>query len=187
MLIQATQLRPGMVLEYNKELWRVMAISHITPGNWRGMVQTKLRNIKTGSQTENRFRSEDRVERVILSQVEMEFLYRDGDDFHFMNTETYDQITMPKELIEDVVGFLSPNLKVEVEFYESTPLNVTLPKTIDLKVARTDPGMRNAAVTNTLKPATMETGLVVQVPHFVSEGEVITINTETREYVARAK
>ena len=187
MLIQATQLRPGMVLEYNRELWRVMAISHITPGNWRGMVQTKLRNIKTGSQTENRFRSEDRVERVILSQVEMEFLYQDGDDFHFMNTETYDQITMPKELIEDVVGFLSPNLKVEVEFYETTPLNVTLPKTIDLKVARTDPGMRNAAVTNTLKPATMETGLVVQVPHFVSEGDVITINTETREYVARAK
>jgi len=187
MLIQATQLRPGMVLEYNKELWRVMAISHITPGNWRGMVQTKLRNIKTGSQTENRFRSEDRVERVILSQVEMEFLYQDGDDFHFMNTETYDQITMPKELIEDVVGFLSPNLKVEVEFYETTPLNVTLPKTIDLKVARTDPGMRNAAVTNTLKPATTETGLVVQVPHFVSEGDVITINTETREYVARAK
>ncbi|MFZ0890503.1 MAG: elongation factor P [Candidatus Binataceae bacterium] len=187
MLIQATQLRPGMILEYNRELWRVMAISHITPGNWRGMVQTKLRNIKTGSQTENRFRSEDRVERVILSQVEMEFLYQDGGDFHFMNTETYDQITMPKELIEDVVGFLSPNLKVEVEFYETTPLNVTLPKTIDLKVARTDPGMRNAAVTNTLKPATMETGLVVQVPHFVSEGDVITINTETREYVARAK
>ncbi len=187
MLIQATQLRPGMVLEYNKELWRVMAISHITPGNWRGMVQTKLRNIKTGSQTENRFRSEDRVERVILSQVEMEFLYQDGDDFHFMNTETYDQITIPRELIEDAVPFLTPNLKVEVEFYETTPLNAALPKTINLKVARTEPGMRSAAVTNTLKPATMETGLVIQVPHFVAEGDVITINTETREYVARAK
>lgn len=187
MLIQATQLRPGFVIEYNKDLWRVMTISHITPGNWRGMVQTKLRNLKTGSQTENRFRSEDRVERIILSQVEMEFLYSDGDQHHFMNTETYDQIAIPSELIEDVLQFLKPNTKVEVEFYESTPLNVRPPKTVDLRVVRTDPGIKTAAVTNTLKPATMETGLVVQVPHFVSEGDVITINTETHEYMARAK
>ncbi len=187
MLIQATQLRSGMVIEYNKDLWRVMTITHITPGNWRGMVQTKLRNIKMGTQTENRFRSEDRVERVILSQVQMEFLYRDGDDFHFMNTETYDQVTIPRELIEDVEQLLTPNMQVEVEFYENTPLNATLPKTVNLKVVRTDPGMRSAAVTNTLKPATMETGLVIQVPHFITEGEVITINTESREYLARAK
>ncbi len=187
MLIQATQLRPGMVLEYNKDLWRVMNVLHITPGNWRGMVQTKLRNVKTGTQTENRFRSEDRVERVVLSQTMMQFLYQDGDDFHFMNTETYDQITIPRDLIEDQVGFLTPNMEVQVEFYETTPLNVTLPKTVDLKVVQTDPGMRNAAVTNTLKPATVETGLVVQVPHFVNEGETITINTETREYAGRTK
>jgi len=187
MLIQATQIRPGMVIEHNKDLWRVMTITHITPGNWRGMVQTKLRNLKTGSQTENRFRSEDRVERHILNQVEMEFLYDDGDQFHFMNTETYDQTTIPRDIIEDVVEFLTPNMKVVVESYETTPLNVSLPKTVNLKVARTDPGMKSAAVTNTLKPATMETGLVVQVPHFVSEGDVITISTDTREYVARAK
>jgi len=187
MQIPATQLRPGMVLEYNKDLWRVMTITHITPGNWRGMVQTKLRNVKTGTQTENRFRSEDKVERVILNQSKMQFLYQDGDDYHFMNTETFDQITIPHELIEDVAGFLTPNMEVEVEFYETTPLNVTLPKTVNLKVVQTDPGMRNAAVTNTLKPATLETGFVVQVPHFVAEGEVITINTETKEYMARAK
>src|SRR6266478_4729168 len=113
MLIQATQLRPGMVLDYNGALWRVM-------------VQTKLRNIKSGSQTENRFRSEDRVERVILDQVQMEFLYREGDQFHFMNTETYDQITLPKEMVEGVEGFLTPDLQVEVEFYETTALNVTV-------------------------------------------------------------
>jgi elongation factor P len=187
MLIQATQLRPGMVLEYNGGLWRVMTINHITPGNWRGMVQTKLRNIQSGTQTENRFRSEDRVERVILDQVQMEFLYREGKDFHFMNTENYDQITLPGDLVEDVEGFLTPNLKVEVEFYDSTPLNVTLPKTIALKVVETEPGIRTAAVTNTLKPAKTETGLVVQVPHFVNEGDVITINTETREYASRTK
>jgi elongation factor P len=187
MLIQATQLRPGMILEYNGALWRIMTINHITPGNWRGMVQTKLRNIKTGGQTENRFRSEDRVERVILDQVEMEFLYREGNDFHFMNTETYDQITLPEELVEDVEGFLTPNMKVEVEFYESTPLNVTLPKTVELRVVETEPGNRTAAVTNTLKPAKTDTGLVIQVPHFVNEGDLITINTETREYLSRSK
>ena len=187
MLIQATQLRQGMILEYNNGLWRVMAISHITPGNWRGMVQTKLRNVKTGTQTENRFRSEDRVERVILSQVEMEFLYQEGDDFHFMNTETYDQITIPKELIEDVVGFLTPNLKVEVEFHETTPLNVSLPKTVNLKVVQTDPGMKSAAVTNTLKPATMETGLVVQVPPFINQGEKIRVDTAEGKYLERVK
>ncbi len=187
MLIQATQLRAGMVVEYNDDLWRVMTITHITPGNWRGMVQTKLRNIKTGSQTENRFRSEDRVERVILSQHRMQFLYREGEDYHFMNTETYEQITMPRELLEDVVGLLSANLEVEVEFYETTPLNVTLPKTVSLKVVSTEPGMRSAAVTNTLKPATLETGMVIQVPHFVAEGDTITINTETREYLSRSK
>jgi elongation factor P len=187
MLLQSTQLRPGMIIEYNRELWRVMTIQHITPGNWRGMVQTKLRNIRTGSQTENRFRSEDKVERVILSQAEMEFLYQDGNDFHFMNTENYEQITIPKDMIEDVVPFLIPNMKVEVESHEGTPLNVTPPKSVAMKVIRTDPGMRSAAVTNTLKPATMETGLIVQVPHFVQEGEVITINTETREYQSRSK
>jgi elongation factor P len=187
MLIQATQLRPGMVLEYNNGLWRVMTISHITPGNWRGMVQTKLRNIKTGTQTENRFRSEDRVERVILDQVRMQFLYQEGDDFHFMNTETYDQVSLPRDLIEDVGQFLTPNMEVEVEFQDSTPLNVSVPKTVNLKVVATDPGVKTAAVTNTLKPATTETGLVVQVPHFVSEGDVITINTETGEYQSRTK
>ena len=187
MLIQATQLRPGMIVEYNKDLWRIMTITHITPGNWRGMVQTKLRNIKTGSQTENRFRSEDRVERVILNQSKMQFLYQDGDDFHFMNTENYEQITIPKDLIEDVVGFLTPNLEVEVEFYETTPLNVTLPKTVALKVVQTDPGMKTAAVNNTLKPATLETGMTINVPHFVTEGDTITINTETKEYLSRSK
>jgi elongation factor P len=187
MLIQATQLRPGMVLEYNSALWRVMTINHITPGNWRGMVQTKLRNIRTGSQTENRFRSEDRVERVILDQHQMEFLYREGNDFHFMNTETYDQITLPEEMVADVEGFLTPNMQVEVEFYESTPLNVTPPKTVTLKVVETEPGNRSAAVTNTLKPAKTDTGLVIQVPHFVNEGDVITISTETKEYLSRTK
>ena len=127
MVLPATQLRAGMIIEYNNDLWRVMTITHITPGNWRGMVQTKLRNIKTGSQTENRFRSEDRVERVILEPDQMQFLYQDGDDYHFMNTENYEQIPLDATL-GDSVKYLIPNLEVQVEFYETTPLNVTLPK-----------------------------------------------------------
>jgi len=104
-----------------------------------------------------------------------------------VTTETYDQITLPEELVEDVEGYFTPNLQVEVEFYETTPLNVSVPKTVALKVIQTEPGIRTAAVTNTLKPATTETGLVIQVPHFVNEGDVITINTETKEYVSRTK
>jgi elongation factor P len=104
-----------------------------------------------------------------------------------MNTQTYDQITLPKEMVEAVEGFLTPNTQVEVEFFDSTPLNVTLPKTVNLKVVATDPGMKSAAVTNTLKPATTETGLVIQVPHFVVEGDIVTINTETHEYLSRSK
>jgi len=176
-----------MVIEHHKELWRIMTLTHHTPGNWRGMVQTKLRNIKNQSQSENRFRSEDRVERVILSQVQMEFLYRDGDDFHFMNMETYDQITLSGELVEDVAEFLTPNLRVEVEFHEATPLNVRVPKTVNLKVVETVVGMKTAAVTNTLKPARTDTGLLIQVPHFVAAGELVTICTETKEYVSRSK
>src|SRR5437899_5424946 len=118
MLIPATQLRVGMTVEHNKDLWRVMNVVHVTPGNWRGMVQTKMRNLRTGLQTENRFRSEDKVERVTLEQNEMEFLYRDSDLFHFMNTETYDQVELSRDDLGDAVGYLTPNLKVSVEFYE---------------------------------------------------------------------
>jgi len=187
MLIQATQLRVGMVIESNGQLWRVASVEHITPGNWRGMVQARLRNVKTGTQTENRFRSEERVERVTLDQTQMEFLYRDGNDFYFMNVETYEQMALPKELVETIERFLMPNLRVEVELHEGVVLNVRLPKTVTLRVVETSPGMKTAAVTNTLKPARTETGLSLQVPHFVTTGDAITINTESGEYVSRAK
>src|SRR5437899_11280232 len=110
MLIPATQLRVGMTVEHNKDLWRVMNVVHVTPGNWRGMVQTKMRNIRSGTQIENRFRSEDKVERVSLEQHEMEFLYRSGDEYHFMNTENYEQIVLTDEVLGDAAKFLTPNL-----------------------------------------------------------------------------
>ena len=187
MLIPATQLRVGMTVEHQKDLWRVMNVVHVTPGNWRGMVQTKLRNLRSGTQTENRFRSEDKVERVTLEQHEMEFLYESDGQYHFMNTETYDQIALDTELLGDAVSYLRPNSRIQVEFHDGTPMGVSLPKTVDLKVVETAPGMKSATVTNVLKPAKTETGLVVQVPNFISEGEVIRVDTESGAYLSRAK
>jgi elongation factor P len=187
MQITATQLRPGTIIKFQNELYRVVHVLHITPGNWRGMVQTKMRNLRTGLQTENRFRSEDKVERVTLEQHEMEFLYHDGDLYYFMNTENYEQLGMTAEELGDAVGYLVPNLKLLVEFYEGRPVGVELPKTVDLKVIDTPPGMKTATVTNVLKPATTETGLVVQVPNFIETGDVIRVDTETGAYLSRAK
>ena len=187
MLIPATQLRAGMLINYNNDLYRIMTVTHITPGNWRGMVQTKMRAVRSGTQTENRFRSEDKVDRVTLDQQEMEFLYSDGEGQHFMNTETFDQIMLDEEALGDAVQYLKPNMRVEVDFYEGKPLGVTLPKTVDLKVTDTAPGLKTATVTNVLKPATTETGLVVPVPNFVETGDMIRVDTENGTYLSRVK
>ena len=187
MLIPATQLRAGMIVKHQNDLFRVMNVVHVTPGNWRGMVQTKLRNLRSGSQLENRFRSEDKVERVTLEQHEMEFLYAADDQYHFMNTENYEQFALDAEVLGDAVKYLSPNLRVQVEFYEGKPMGVSLPKTVDLKVTHTEPALKGATVTNVLKPATVETGAVVPVPGFVAIGDVIRVDTESGTYLSRAK
>ena len=187
MVIPATQLRTGMIIKYQNELHRVSQVVHITPGNWRGMVQTKMRRLSTGTQIENRFRSEDKVERVTLEQHEMEFLYQSGDEYHFMNTENYEQLSLDEETLGETAKYLTPNLRVSLEFYESKPMGVELPKTVDLKVTETGPGLKSATVTNALKPATTETGLIVPVPNFIEVGEVIRVDTATGEYLSRAK
>ena len=187
MLIPATQLRAGMIVKYQNDLYRVMNVVHVTPGNWRGMVQSKLRNLRSGTQLENRFRSEDKVDRVTFEQHDMEFLYQSGDEFHFMNTENFEQIALTPEELGDNVNYLTANLLVMVEFYEGKPMGVSLPRTVDLKVTDTEPGMKSATVTNVLKPATVETGAIVQVPSFVAVGDVIRVDTESGEYLSRAK
>ena len=187
MWISATQLRVGMLINHEGGLYRIMNVMHITPGNKRGMMQTKLRNLRTGTQTENRFRSEDKVERVTLEQQEMEFLYGTGDEFCFMNTQTHEQIMLTDEVLGETANYLIPNTRVEVEFHAGNPVGVTLPKTVDLTVTDTAPGVKNATVTNVLKPATTESGLVVQVPNFIDVGDVIRVETETGEYLSRAK
>jgi elongation factor P len=186
-MIQATQMKRGMCIKHDNDLYRVVATQHITPGNWRGMVQAKIRHLKTGSIIEHRFRSEDRVERAILDETEMEFLYKDGDMYHFMNNETFEQIGLSDEVLGDAVPYLIPNIKLKIEMYEGRPVGIELPLTVEMTVVETEPSIKGGSVSNVGKPAKMETGLVVQVPAFISEGERIRIDTASGAYVERVK
>jgi elongation factor P len=185
-MLSATQLRPGMVIKFNNELHTVFSMTHRTPGNLRGFVQAKMRSLRTGSMTEHRFSSEDKVEKAILDQQDMEYLYDDGEYYYFMNTANYEQMHLTKELLGDATDYLIAQLKVSVEFYEGKPISVELPPTVDMTVVETEPGLKGATVSNVTKPAKMETGLVVQVPPFISEGEKIRVNTSEGTYQERA-
>src|ERR1043165_5917513 len=185
-MISATQLRPGMVIKFNNELYSIFKTEHRTPGNLRGFVQAKMRNFKSGTMIEHRFSSEDKVEKASLDEQEMEYLYDDGEYYYFMNTESFEQMHLVKDLLGDATDYLTPNLKVLVEFYEGKPISVELPPTVDLTVAETEPGIKGASVSNVTKAAKMETGLVVQVPPFIDEGEVIRIDTSNGSYLARS-
>jgi elongation factor P len=185
-MISATKMRPGMVIKYNNDLYSVFSVNHRTPGNLRGFVQTRMRSLKNGTMIENRFSSEDKVEKAILDEVQMEYLYDDGEFYYFMNTENYEQMHLTKELLGDATNYLIPQLKVNVEFYEGKPMGVELPASVDMTVVATEPGMRGATVSNVTKPATMETGLVVQVPPFINEGQKIRVNTAEGTYAERA-
>src|SRR5208282_654265 len=185
-MIAATQLRPGMVIKFNKELFSVFKMEHRTPGNLRGFVQVKMRNFKSGTMIEHRFSSEDKLEKANLDEQEMEYLYDDGEYYYFMNTETFEQMHLMKDLLGDATQYLIPQLKVSVEFYEGKPISVELPATVDLTVVETEPGLKGASVSNVTKPAKLETGLVVQVPPFITEGEKIRVSTAEGTYQERA-
>jgi elongation factor P len=176
-----------MVIKWNNnDLYSILKMEHRTPGNLRAFVQVKMRNLRTGAMFDNRFSSTEQVERAILDEQEMEFLYDDGEQYTFMNTETYDQVGINKDLLGDSVSYLTPNIKVHVEFYEGKPMSVELPATVDLKVIETEPGLKGATVSNVGKPAKLETGLVVQVPAFINEGETIRVSTSEGTYLERA-
>ena len=175
-----------MVIKYNNDLYSVFSVNHRTPGNLRGFVQTRMRNLKNGTMIENRFSSEDKVEKAILDEQEMEYLYDDGEFFYFMNTENYEQMHLTKDLLGDATSYLIPQLRVHVEFYEGKPMSVELPASVDMTVVETEPGMRGATVSNVTKPAKMETGLIVQVPPFINEGQKIRVNTAAGTYQERA-
>ncbi len=187
MAIPATQMRPGMVIMHNKELHLVFSVEHRTPGNLRAFIQAKLRNLRTGAMFEYRFRSGDAIDRVVVDETEMEFLYSDGDDYHFMNTESYEQTHISKAILGDAVDYLTANLKIKVEFHEGKPIGIELPQTVDLEVIETEPGIKSATASSVLKPAKTETGLVVPVPPFINAGEKIRVDTAEGTYLERVK
>jgi len=183
--IQATRLKRGMLIKMGADLFRVLDLQHFTPGNKRGFVQAKLRNIRTSTLGDHKFRSEDDVERAMLDEREMQYLYKDGESFHFMDTSTYEQLHIHSEALGDSVNYIIPDALITVEFYGSEPVGIELPQTVDLKVEDTVPGIKGATASAQVKPARLETGLVVQVPPFVNPGDRIRVNTETGEYLSR--
>src|ERR687892_308681 len=184
--IQATRLKKGMLVKIGQDLFRVLDLQHVTPGNLRGFVRVKFRNIRNGALSDQKLRSEDSMERAVLDEREMQYMYKDGDSFHFMDTSSYEQLHIPAEALGDSVNYLIPDALIKVEFYGSEPVGIELPQTVDLKVEDTVPGIKGATASAQVKPATLETGLVVQVPPFVNVGDVVRVNTETGEYLSRA-
>ena len=187
MAIPATQIRRGMVIVFEGEPCRVVEFRHHTPGNLRAMIQTKLRSIRTGSSFEHRFRSADTIERASLQQHEMEYLYSDGSHHHFMNTETFEQIALSDDELGDAAQWLTPGLKIQVEFYDGTPIGIDLPPSLELTVTQTEPSLKGATVSNVNKPATLENGVTIQVPPFVNEGDRIRVDPSEGRYMERAK
>ncbi len=186
-MINATQIRKGMVIILDGSLYKVHEATHITPGRWKAMIQTKLRSLKDGTITDYRFRSEDRVEQAFLEESEMEFLYRSGEDAIFMNLENFEQIRLSPDIIGDGINYLVPNTVFSIETHEGKPVGIRPPLTVDLKVIKTEPYLKGATQSASNKPATLETGLVVTVPQFIKEGDLVRVDTREGKYIERAK
>jgi elongation factor P len=184
--IQATRMRKGMLVKMENDLFRVLELQHVTPGNLRGFVRVKFRNIRSGALADQKLRSEDMVERATLDEKNMQYMYSSGEDHFFMDTETYDQVQISREALGDSVNYLIPEMVIQVEFYGEEPVGIELPPTVDLVVKDTVPAIRGSTANAQLKPAILETGLTVLVPPFISPGDKVRVNTETGEYQARA-
>ena len=184
--LQATRMKKGMLIKMGDDLMRVLELQHVTPGNLRGFVRVRFRNIRTNALNDQKLRSEDTVERAVLDEKQMQYLYKDGDSYHFMDTETYEQMHISSEALGDSVNYIMPDATIAVEFYGHEPVGIELPPTVDLKVTDTVPGIKGATASNQIKPATLETGLVINVPPFVNTGDVVRVSTETGEYLSRA-
>ncbi len=184
-MIAATQLKVGNVIMHNGKPHRVTNVLHVTPGNWRGMVQTRLVNIETGSNTEHRFRSEDKVERANLEHHNLQFSYRAADDFHFMNTESYEMVSLPADVLGEATGYLTEGMVIEAQYFEGRVVGVEVPMFVELEVKETTPNIKGAAVQNTSKPAVLETGLEIKVPPYIESGNRVKIDTRTGEFVER--
>lgn len=187
MAFPATQIRKGMVIVFEGEPCRIVDFRHHTPGNLRAMVQAKLKNIRTGSSFEHRFRADDAVERASMETHELEFLYESGDMYHFMNTENFEQMEMHEEMLGDDAQWMVPNMRIMAEFYDGHPIGITLPNTLTFEIVDTQPVMKTATKTASFKPAKLENGVTIQVPEFIPAGVRVRVNPNTGEYLDRAK
>ena len=185
MSIPATQMRPGMVIKFKDDFHLVFSVEHRTPGNLRAFIQAKLRNVRTGAMFVERFRSPDPIDRVIVDEVKMEYLYNDGDDYYFMD-ESFEQTMLKRETLGDAVDYLLPNLTIAVSFHDGKAVGIELPLVVEMTVVETEPGIKSATASSVTKPAKLETGLVVQVPPFINEGEKIRVDTAEGAYMSRA-
>jgi elongation factor P len=186
-MVKATQLRPGMIIRHEGDLYSIFSVDHRTPGNKRGSMQTRMRNLRNGMMLDYRFRAEETLERAILDEIDYEFLYSDGDGHHFMNTENYEQTTLQHDILGDTVNYLTPNLPVKLEFYEGKPTAVLLPDTVDLTVVDTEPSIQKATASAVMKPAKLETGLIINVPPFVGNGDKVKVDTTEARYIQRVQ
>lgn len=186
-MINATQLRKGMAIKVDGEIYKILDATHVTPGKGQALMQTKLRKLSDGTLHDHRFRSKDKVEQIYLDEIEMEYLYQDGSHYIFMNTETYEQKRLSEETLGDTLNYLVPNVVFTIEMYDGQPVGVNPPLTIDLKVTKTEPYLKGATQTASSKPATLETGITLNVPQFIKQGDVIRIDTREEKYLERVK
>ena len=187
MAMPATQIRRGMVLVFNGEPCRVVEFRHHTPGNLRAMVQAKLKNLRTGSNFEHRFRAADTIEKASMETHELEFMYQGGSTYHFMNTENFDQLEIDEEVLGDNAQWMQAGMRIMAEYYQGRVIGIDLPNSLVLEIVDTAPVMKTATKTASTKPATLENGVTVNVPEFVSTGEKVRVNPNTGEYMDRAK
>lgn len=184
-MISVNDLRTGLTIEVEGEVMSVVEFLHVKPGKGAAFVRTKLKNVKTGAVREMTFRAGERVTRARIETKQMQFLYSSDDDFTFMDNETYEQITLTRDKLGDAPKWLLDNMTIGIQFHQGEPIGIDLPTFVEIEVAHTDPGFRGDTATGGTKPATLETGVIVQVPLFINEGDKIRVDTRTGEYLSR--
>ena len=183
---KATQLRPGMIIRHDNELYTVFSVDHRTPGNKRAAMQPP-KNLRSGPIIDYRFRAEEFLERAIVDEIEHQFMYADGDSYHFMNTENYEQVTLNSDVLGDAIYYLINDMNVQLEYYDGKAIGVEVPDTVDLTVVDTEPTVQKATASAVMKAAKLETGLTIQVPPFVNNGDRVKVDTTEARYVQRVE
>lgn len=184
-MITTNQLRNGITIEYEGVLYTVLEFQHVKPGKGQAFVRTKLRNVKTGAVIDKTFRAGEKIEQARVERREMQYLYKDGKDFYFMDNESFDQFSLNEEFVGEAAKYIVENMNVYIDIYEGKPLSVEAPTFVELAVTHTEPGLKGDTATAGTKPATVETGFTLQVPLFIEKGDKIKIDTRTGEYITR--